>query len=689
MGSLFNRGDKRMRNVLRGIALLLLLTATTTLWAKDRLLPNEASTHVSATRTVDLADGQRVTLTGTFNSLTGAPVEVQGGFEGERIAATDREALVRFIGEHPAQFRITPSDLEVLTSGTVRHKSYLTALQKVDGRPVLGTRVQLRVHTNGRILLWGADVVDGTDAHWQASLTSDDAANALKTALEAPTAVVVSTKEMWYRRGAEFRPAYAVQLARPDGLKQPNGLVDAQTGAVIATHEGIWDATISGHLQGSILPFNPSTPAELRPLANATVRLDVPATAILTDSAGAFEVDNLTAGDYPVHFWLEGPYVSVQNVQIDVNNFDITPNPFHCDSLCVAPDTVDFVIAPGVDSITQAAVNTWAHVSRVRDWWAGMDPMLDIINQTIYIFPDQTDPNLAYNAGYLAPMPPIIPVPLIIFGAGGGEFSNFAHVSDVIYHEYTHAVTSQFYPGDSQSGFTPMEAAMHEGFSDYFACTITENPLLGQGMFVGYPDSAFRSLLNDHIYPDDWEGEGHWDGQIISAAMWEARVALGAAVVDTLFHYACYSSPPDYDSYFQEVLVEDDDDGDLTNGTPHELELWTAFHRHGIGPDSIVHPDAVELPPVAALPQSPRLIGLYPNPFNPTTTVEYALPQTATVTFTVHDVLGREVERVVRAHMSAGEHREAFDLSKAASGVYFIGMQSGSHVETAKAMLLK
>ncbi len=298
-------------------------------------------------------------------------------------------------------------------------------------------------------------------------------------------------------------------------------------------------------------------------------------------------------------------------------------------------------------------------------------------------------PYLAYNAGFIPASPPFIPVPTIVFGAGGEDedIGNFAHIADVIYHEYTHGVTFQFYSGSAGGEFTEMEAAMHEGFSDYFACTLTENPQLGQGLFLSDPDSAIRSLVNDYLYPDDWMGEGHWDGQILSAAMWEARDVLGAGIVDTIFHYARYGSPDDLDAYYQEVLLEDDDDGDLTNGTPHEMELWTAFHRHGIGPDSFSF--TAPQPPVAALPASPRLVSLYPNPFNPTTTVEYSLPQTATVTFTVHDISGREVARVVREQMKAGEHSESFDLSRAASGVYFIGMQAGAFAQTAKAVLLK
>jgi hypothetical protein len=118
--------------------------------------------------------------------------------------------------------------------------------------------------------------------------------------------------------------------------------------------------------------------------------------------------------------------------------------------------------------------------------------------------------------------------------------------------------------------------------------------------------------------------------------------------------------------------------------------LWTAFHRHGIGPDTIIiHPDAIAPNSIAALPASPQLVGLYPNPFNPATTVSYSLPSPSAVTFSVYDVLGREVQHVALDRVDAGSHRLTLDLSAFSSGVYFISMRAANHIQTAKAVLMK
>jgi hypothetical protein len=69
----------------------------------------------------------------------------------------------------------------------------------------------------------------------------------------------------------------------------------------------------------------------------------------------------------------------------------------------------------------------------------------------------------------------------------------------------------------------------------------------------------------------------------------------------------------------------------------------------------------------------------FPNPFNPTTMIGYDLPHAARVTLTVHDLLGREVSRLVDAEMAAGSHMVSWNGRTgtgvpAASGVYFCRM---------------
>jgi hypothetical protein len=79
----------------------------------------------------------------------------------------------------------------------------------------------------------------------------------------------------------------------------------------------------------------------------------------------------------------------------------------------------------------------------------------------------------------------------------------------------------------------------------------------------------------------------------------------------------------------------------------------------------------------------------FPNPFNPNTTIRFALPQTSHVVLKVYDVLGREVTTLINGEKLAGNYEVNFDASKFASGLYFYTLQAGNYTATKKMMLMK
>ena len=66
-----------------------------------------------------------------------------------------------------------------------------------------------------------------------------------------------------------------------------------------------------------------------------------------------------------------------------------------------------------------------------------------------------------------------------------------------------------------------------------------------------------------------------------------------------------------------------------------------------------------------------RLRGAYPNPFNPSTTFRFDLPEAGRVRVLIHDVLGRSVQQLDLGPMQRGSHERLFDASSLASGAYF------------------
>lgn len=79
----------------------------------------------------------------------------------------------------------------------------------------------------------------------------------------------------------------------------------------------------------------------------------------------------------------------------------------------------------------------------------------------------------------------------------------------------------------------------------------------------------------------------------------------------------------------------------------------------------------------------------FPNPFNPTTTIEYALPRRERAEVSVFDILGREVAVLENQEKDAGDHKIKFDGSNLSSGVYFYRMRAGNYSNTKKFLLLK
>ncbi len=77
----------------------------------------------------------------------------------------------------------------------------------------------------------------------------------------------------------------------------------------------------------------------------------------------------------------------------------------------------------------------------------------------------------------------------------------------------------------------------------------------------------------------------------------------------------------------------------------------------------------------------------YPNPFNPSTTIRYQIPQDEQISLKVYDMLGREVAQLVNEEKRAGEYTVSFDGSKLSSGVYIYKLV-GNNVNISKKMIL-
>ncbi|MDP4220356.1 MAG: hypothetical protein Q8916_11820 [Bacteroidota bacterium] len=181
---------------------------------------------------------------------------------------------------------------------------------------------------------------------------------------------------------------------------------------------------------------------------------------------------------------------------------------------------------------------------------------------------------------------------LNFFNAGGG-CSNTGQVSDVVYHEYGHRVTNARYQQAAGADWNIVDGSLGEGFADLNSAFIRDDPRIGIGFF-GNNNKIIRSCDNTKKWPRDISPDIHASGEIISGAFWDLRKTIGHDLAQHLFHFMEYQMPdgigitdtlPLEDAFSNTLIatiVTDDNDNDLSNGTPHLKEILAAFKLHNI-----------------------------------------------------------------------------------------------------------
>ncbi len=79
----------------------------------------------------------------------------------------------------------------------------------------------------------------------------------------------------------------------------------------------------------------------------------------------------------------------------------------------------------------------------------------------------------------------------------------------------------------------------------------------------------------------------------------------------------------------------------------------------------------------------------YPNPFNPTTTIQFGVPSAGRVILVLVDLIGRAVTTVLDDERGPGRYQIRFDATELAAGVYFLRLQTPGGSMTRKLMLIK
>ncbi len=276
-----------------------------------------------------------------------------------------------------------------------------------------------------------------------------------------------------------------------------------------------------------------------------------------TDKNGYYEITRIE-NNTNIHSELIGLYVDVDNDKQNDTFYDF---------LWGGNETHNWNWMAHDTSYRQEESNTYYHVNKIHDYFAEFNfSELDYPLKAV-VEANGVKCNALYSPG----------MDRITFSGPQQNCESPALGSDIIYHEYTHAVVGHIY--DLGESGNIMEDAMHEAFADYFACTINNDSILADGW------SFARNLNNTRKYPENWSNsDPHIFGLILSGALWDVRKNLNNTLTDSLIFKAIRITPHAYNfsEFMDNLLIADDDNANVEDGTPHKKVICNAFAKHGI-----------------------------------------------------------------------------------------------------------
>ena len=472
----------------------------------------------------------------------------------------------------------------------ILHRSH----QVVAGRPVFGSEFVIKTGAFG-VISWGAQCHPGATWPNLSNSLSEEALTAAATddlvlenmavtlggewLLPVPTAGETITFDHRAVREIEVRG-----ISDQGVPVQYRTLVDQEDGTVWLRQNEVKHV---GHPKGP----RPAHPKPMGPPAlmqmmecqiTATVHLTQPFDPPVEVGLGHLQVQTaqgtVTASDGGmVVLDTEQPQemgLHLYGLWSTVTTEDVTPS----FDVAVAGDTV--ISFDGEATIRE--LSAYYNVNRIHDHVNTWLPDFDGLD---FSLPTRVDVNGTCNAFYTPGSPSIN------FYSEGDGCSAFSTVSDVVFHEYGHGINDLYY--ESLGGnFT--NGGVNEGYADFWAISLTGNPVLGAGCYLDNEDFFIRRYdENPKVYPQDLVGEVHADGEIICGAWYDTHLLMGgdwnatmALFVAAFPGMQAQTQNGNEGEAFVEILLDvlqaDDDDDDLSNGTPNGSAILEGFGLHGI-----------------------------------------------------------------------------------------------------------
>lgn len=511
-------------------------------------------------------------LTGNFRDLYGDAIAIPGSSLEEKVAYCMANKL--------NQLGVTKSEWTTQTRHTnAPHASYLDYIQQVDGHKVVFSNLSFRFTTDGRLVR-----IKMTSYGKPASGVSDimDKSRLMGTPVfnEDLAGADIVTKELandwtWFpvpgAKGYELRPAYEFTIRGTDVNNVPldiNGYIDAGTGKLLYRTNKVHDFKVRVTAD-SIYKENRTLPVSTQPLAN--MRIDIGSSTYYTNDSGWFEDGTLNQLQNTT-FTLRGKWAMVRT--------NGGASPTFTNNINTADDSV-YYFPVDLSTSTKRHVNAYYHANRIHDFMKIYLPSFTNLDREVTVNVDV--PGQSCNAFYADWQ-----TSLNFYSPGGG-CNSFAEISDIIYHEYGHGICYKFYQSQG-SNFS--NGSLGEGNADVWGMSVLRDSVLGRFRTINSPASYIRRYDQaPKVYPIDVNGEVHNDGEIIAGSWYYVAKYIGDWDAMTTLYAKTYYDLPNgpngtegdvYHDVLVSAIMNDDDDANLSNGTPHLAEIVKAFAEHGI-----------------------------------------------------------------------------------------------------------
>ncbi|MBK8230148.1 MAG: T9SS type A sorting domain-containing protein [Candidatus Eisenbacteria bacterium] len=519
-----------------------------------------------------LVAGYRPDL-GAPATLTGPGLPLVSTYAGDDEVA---EAATRFLAGKAEMLRLDPSQARVLEVLRQSNRVQVIFQQVYEGIDVLGGRAEVYL-TDGKVVAFGSEFYPEVNAATWPALSAVEAQSA--AVQEMPFGANVSDHFEGVPRlvvvpiSLEGRLSYFLAYEVKARMESPNAYwwsyVDASDGQILSRQNNIHTLDIPVTVRSDVEEKTVGDP--YLELGNPSQVVRANSTNFYTDPTGFVNLSVPNNQNYPVTSELNGRWSNVNRQDGGDASFSGTGTPG-------VPLNIKWSDA---NSQVQER-DAFYHTNVVHDWVKALDPTftgMDFVCPTNVNVPTgqggscDTGCNAFWNGSS------------INFCVASGNCANTARIADVVYHEYGHGITQFTYSPQAP----PTSSGMGEGFSDIIAMNIQDDPNMGEGFTTGAP--FLRTGNNLRQYPaTECGGQVHCLGEVIMGAVWKTRVNLkaslgdgpGGALHDQLFRATQKTKQFSMPNFLNRMLLNDDDNADLSDGTPNYYDICDAFAQHNL-----------------------------------------------------------------------------------------------------------